>query len=226
MNRKAAPCNPHLAERIDRLSLKRQEIIRPILEHPREFVPLSVRAMATRLQTDPATIVPRARLRQLPRVPASFARALAGLRYLPGHHAIRRPRGEQTVARTRLSRAGLEKPAGPQKQSRRTAPRRVGKTLLRGPSDRSARRRPGSSSRALPRISDQSSRPPGFLPPPRRGGSCISSDPSISRTWSLPSASDVGFGKPSRGPSKHAFGALIASVSLTPMFLPWHVNVT
>src|SRR2546421_11542593 len=57
MNRKAAPCNPHLAERIDRLSIKRQEIIRPILEHPREFVPLSVRAMATRLQTDPATIV-------------------------------------------------------------------------------------------------------------------------------------------------------------------------
>ena len=28
------------------------------------------------------------------------------------------------------------------------------------------------------------------------------------------------------GPSKHAFAALIASVSLTPMFPPWHVNVT
>src|SRR5258707_1248933 len=48
---------PHLAERIDQLSIKRQEIIRPILEHPREFVLLSVRAMAKRLQTDPATIV-------------------------------------------------------------------------------------------------------------------------------------------------------------------------
>ncbi len=48
---------PNLAERIDQLSIKRQEIIRPILEHPREFVLLSVRAMATRLQTDPATIV-------------------------------------------------------------------------------------------------------------------------------------------------------------------------
>src|SRR3979490_3299 len=47
---------PHLAERIDQLSIKRQEIIRPILEHPREFVLLSVRSMATRLQTDPATI--------------------------------------------------------------------------------------------------------------------------------------------------------------------------
>lgn len=47
----------HLAERIDQLSIKRQEIIRPILEHPREYVLLSVRAMAKRLHTDPATIV-------------------------------------------------------------------------------------------------------------------------------------------------------------------------
>jgi DNA-binding MurR/RpiR family transcriptional regulator len=48
---------PNLAERIDQLSIKRQEIIRPILEHPREYVLLSVRAMAARLKTDPATIV-------------------------------------------------------------------------------------------------------------------------------------------------------------------------
>jgi len=47
----------HLAERINQLSIKRQEIIRPILEHPREYVLLSVRAMAKRLRTDPATIV-------------------------------------------------------------------------------------------------------------------------------------------------------------------------
>src|SRR3981189_3744707 len=46
-----------LAQRIDQRSIKRQEIIRPILEHPREYVLLSVRAMAKRLQTDPATIV-------------------------------------------------------------------------------------------------------------------------------------------------------------------------
>jgi DNA-binding MurR/RpiR family transcriptional regulator len=46
-----------LAERIDQLSSKRQEIIRPILEHPREYVLLSVRALANRLQTDPATII-------------------------------------------------------------------------------------------------------------------------------------------------------------------------
>jgi DNA-binding MurR/RpiR family transcriptional regulator len=60
MNRKKAPSQSttvHLAERIDQLSIKRQEIIRPILEHPREYVLLSVRAMAKRLQTDPATIV-------------------------------------------------------------------------------------------------------------------------------------------------------------------------
>jgi DNA-binding MurR/RpiR family transcriptional regulator len=49
--------SPNLAERIDHLSIKRQEIIRPILEHPREYVLLSVRAMAARLKTDPATIV-------------------------------------------------------------------------------------------------------------------------------------------------------------------------
>src|SRR5260370_13817480 len=60
MKRKEGPSQaaaPNLVERIDQLSIKRQEIIRPILEHPREFVLLSVRAMATRLQTDPATIV-------------------------------------------------------------------------------------------------------------------------------------------------------------------------
>jgi DNA-binding MurR/RpiR family transcriptional regulator len=60
MKRKQAqtPSTPlHLAERIEQLSIKRQEIIRPILEHPREYVLLSVRAMATRLRTDPATIV-------------------------------------------------------------------------------------------------------------------------------------------------------------------------
>jgi RpiR family carbohydrate utilization transcriptional regulator len=47
----------NLTERIEQLSSKRQEIIRPILEHPREYVLLSVRALATRLETDPATIV-------------------------------------------------------------------------------------------------------------------------------------------------------------------------
>src|ERR1700730_9141265 len=49
--------SPNLAERIDKLTVKRQETIRPILEHPREYVLLSVRAMAQRLKTDPATIV-------------------------------------------------------------------------------------------------------------------------------------------------------------------------
>jgi RpiR family transcriptional regulator, carbohydrate utilization regulator len=48
---------PNLPERIEQLSVKRQEIIRPILEHPREYVLLSVRSMAERLKTDPATIV-------------------------------------------------------------------------------------------------------------------------------------------------------------------------
>ena len=47
----------NLPERIDQLSAKRQELIRPILEHPREYVLLSVRSMAKRLRTDPATVV-------------------------------------------------------------------------------------------------------------------------------------------------------------------------
>src|ERR1700722_17984726 len=51
----ATPIN--LPERIDHLSARRQEIIRPILEHPREYVLLSVRALANRLHTDPATVV-------------------------------------------------------------------------------------------------------------------------------------------------------------------------
>ena len=49
--------NMNLAERIEQLSTKRQEIIRPILEHPREYVLLSVRALAKRLGTDPATVI-------------------------------------------------------------------------------------------------------------------------------------------------------------------------
>jgi DNA-binding MurR/RpiR family transcriptional regulator len=46
-----------LLERIAQLSPKRQEIVRPILEHPRGYVLLSVRALASRLKTDPATMV-------------------------------------------------------------------------------------------------------------------------------------------------------------------------
>jgi DNA-binding MurR/RpiR family transcriptional regulator len=49
--------SPNLAQSIEKLTVKRQEIIRPILEHPREYVLLSVRAMAHQLKTDPATVV-------------------------------------------------------------------------------------------------------------------------------------------------------------------------
>src|ERR1700681_2326148 len=57
MKVRARGVTQNLAERIDQLSAKRQEIIRPILEHPREYVLLSVRALAKRLGTDPATIL-------------------------------------------------------------------------------------------------------------------------------------------------------------------------
>ena len=46
-----------LSEKLKHLSPKRQEIIRPVLENPRPFVLLSVRALADRLGTDPATTV-------------------------------------------------------------------------------------------------------------------------------------------------------------------------
>src|ERR1700758_5624937 len=49
------------ADRIARLNKTRQEIIRPVQEHPREFVLMSIRLMAQRLKTDPATVLRIAR---------------------------------------------------------------------------------------------------------------------------------------------------------------------
>src|SRR6202161_4285625 len=46
-----------LGELIGRLTRTRQEVIRPVLENPREFVLLSVRSMADKLNSDPATTV-------------------------------------------------------------------------------------------------------------------------------------------------------------------------
>lgn len=55
--RPRTPPRTSLAELIGKLSHKRQEIIRPVVESPREFVLLSVRSLAKRLKSDPATIV-------------------------------------------------------------------------------------------------------------------------------------------------------------------------
>jgi DNA-binding MurR/RpiR family transcriptional regulator len=44
-------------ERIARLHKKRQELIRPVQENPREYVLMSVRALAEKLKTDPATVM-------------------------------------------------------------------------------------------------------------------------------------------------------------------------
>ncbi|HZQ70939.1 MAG TPA: MurR/RpiR family transcriptional regulator [Terriglobales bacterium] len=46
-----------LSSRLDLLSPKRRETVRPAVEHPRDFVLLSIRALAERLKTDPATMV-------------------------------------------------------------------------------------------------------------------------------------------------------------------------
>jgi len=48
---------PSFGERIGHLSIKRQEIIRPIQERPRDYVLLSIRDVAQKLGTDPATIL-------------------------------------------------------------------------------------------------------------------------------------------------------------------------
>jgi RpiR family carbohydrate utilization transcriptional regulator len=56
-HRKALETEASFAERVARLSAKRQEIVRPIVEQPRDYVLLSVRALAKRLKTDPATMV-------------------------------------------------------------------------------------------------------------------------------------------------------------------------
>lgn len=47
----------NFGELIARLSRKRQEIIRPVQEHPHEFVLLTVRHLARRLNTDTATLL-------------------------------------------------------------------------------------------------------------------------------------------------------------------------
>ncbi len=59
ISKKKTPLPPPItpAARLRLLSPKRQEIIRPALERPRDFVLLSVRAMAHLLKTDPATMV-------------------------------------------------------------------------------------------------------------------------------------------------------------------------
>jgi DNA-binding MurR/RpiR family transcriptional regulator len=46
-----------LPGRIALLNAKRQATIQPALERPRKFVPLSVRGAATKLKTDPATMI-------------------------------------------------------------------------------------------------------------------------------------------------------------------------
>jgi RpiR family carbohydrate utilization transcriptional regulator len=46
-----------LSSRLDLLSPKRRETVRPAIEHPRDFVLMSIRALADRLKTDPATMV-------------------------------------------------------------------------------------------------------------------------------------------------------------------------
>ncbi len=56
-SRNGAPEDRNLALRMASLSKRRQQIIRPVLANPRQFVLLSVRDLASALDTDAATIV-------------------------------------------------------------------------------------------------------------------------------------------------------------------------
>jgi RpiR family carbohydrate utilization transcriptional regulator len=55
--RAARQATQDLSINVNGLSLRRQELIRPVLENPREFVLLSVRALAQKLRVDPATAI-------------------------------------------------------------------------------------------------------------------------------------------------------------------------
>lgn len=48
---------PSFSERVSRLTIKRQELIRPVQEHPRDYVLLAIRSAAGKLGTDPATLL-------------------------------------------------------------------------------------------------------------------------------------------------------------------------
>jgi DNA-binding MurR/RpiR family transcriptional regulator len=72
---------PSWHERIKRLSPKRRELIRPVLEDPRSFLFLSIRAMAERLRTDTATTL----------------RAIRGMGFV-GYPEFRRYLHELTIA--------------------------------------------------------------------------------------------------------------------------------
>ena len=48
---------PSFGERIGHLSIKRQELMRPIQERPRDYVLLTIRDVARKLSTDPATVL-------------------------------------------------------------------------------------------------------------------------------------------------------------------------
>src|SRR5215467_5321828 len=48
---------PNLSETFALLTPKRQELLRPVLENPREYVLLNVRELARKLKVDPATAV-------------------------------------------------------------------------------------------------------------------------------------------------------------------------
>ncbi len=51
------PDNPSFTERIGKLHIKRQKLIRPVQENPKDYVLLSIRSLAERLNTDPATVL-------------------------------------------------------------------------------------------------------------------------------------------------------------------------
>ncbi len=104
-----------MPELLRRLSTKRQEIIRPILEHPRAYVLLSVRDLATRLRTDPATMIRIVNAlgfrrykdfqRHLHEISLAFATSADTMRKEPGGSS--RHRAEESLERDLKNLQGL-----------------------------------------------------------------------------------------------------------------------
>jgi RpiR family carbohydrate utilization transcriptional regulator len=57
VNQAGTPSQATVRQYLSRLSSRRQEMIRPALEHPRDFVLMSIQRMAAELHTDPATLL-------------------------------------------------------------------------------------------------------------------------------------------------------------------------
>src|SRR5579875_1530307 len=94
---KREPKQPHFPSsmvlQLQQLSDARRDVIRPVLESPRDFVLLNVRDMARRLETGPATVV-------------RIVRALGFATYKDFHHFLHDLRGSSSTTLDSMQAGG------------------------------------------------------------------------------------------------------------------------